>query len=185
MWWTPPPDGIAMCHVGGYMITNRRKRRPRIRLASSGSIREAWFSASRRSASTAPPGPRSPPAACAPAAGPAAPCTDPRRMPSRRVPRSRPRAGQAISRDPPTRMLRPLPGSIGHPARQQMPPCDAPGHSMPPTCHAANSPACLDRRAGEFGEGEEKGDAPKGKESSLRGASRPHQPEIPDVRFHS
>ncbi len=43
---------------------------------------------------------------------------------------------------------------------------------MPPTCHAANSPACPDRRAGEFGEGEEKGDAPKGKESSLRGASQ-------------
>ncbi len=57
--------------------------------------------------------------------------------------------------------------------------------AMPPTCHAANSPARLDRRAGEFGESEEKGDAPRGKESSLRGASRPHQPEMPDVRFHS
>ena len=52
--------------------------------------------------------------------------------------------------------------------------------AMPP-----NSPACLDQRAREFEEGKEKGDAPKGKESSLRAVSQPHQPEVPDVRSHS
>ena len=52
--------------------------------------------------------------------------------------------------------------------------------AMPP-----NSPACLDQRAREFEEGKEKGDAPKGKESSLRAASQPYQPEAPDVRSHS
>ena len=52
--------------------------------------------------------------------------------------------------------------------------------AMPP-----NSPACLDQRAREFEEGKEKGDAPKGKESSLRAVSQPHQPEMPDVRSHS
>ena len=48
-----------------------------------------------------------------------------------------------------------------------------------------NTPACLDHRAREVEEGEEKGDAPKGKESSLRAVSQPHQPEVPDVRSHS
>ena len=52
--------------------------------------------------------------------------------------------------------------------------------AMPP-----NSPACLDQRAREFEEGKEKGDAPKGKESSLRAVSQPHQPEVPDVRFQT
>ena len=52
--------------------------------------------------------------------------------------------------------------------------------AMPP-----NSPACLDQRAREVEEGKEKGDAPKGKESSLRAVSQPHQPEVPDVRFQT
>ena len=51
---------------------------------------------------------------------------------------------------------------------------------MPP-----DSPACLDQRAREFEEGKEKGDAPKGKESSLRAVSQPHQLEVPDVRFQT
>ena len=52
--------------------------------------------------------------------------------------------------------------------------------AMPP-----NSPACLDQRAREVEEGKEKGDAPKGKESSHRAVSQPHQAEMPDVRSHS
>ena len=52
--------------------------------------------------------------------------------------------------------------------------------AMPP-----NSPACLDQRAREFEEGKEKGDAPKGKGSSRRAVSQPHQPEGPDVRFQT
>ena len=52
--------------------------------------------------------------------------------------------------------------------------------AMPP-----DSPACLDQRAREVEEGKEKGDAPKVKESSLRAASQPHQPEAPDVRFQT
>ena len=52
--------------------------------------------------------------------------------------------------------------------------------AMPP-----NSPACLDQRAREVEEGKEKGDAPKGKESSLRAVSQPHQPEVQNVRSHS
>ena len=44
---------------------------------------------------------------------------------------------------------------------------------MPP-----NTPACLDQRPREFEEGKEKGDASKGKESSLRAASQPYQAEM-------
>ena len=51
---------------------------------------------------------------------------------------------------------------------------------MPP-----DSPACLDQRAREFEEGKEKGDAPKGKESSLRAVSHPYQAEMQNVRSHS
>ena len=52
--------------------------------------------------------------------------------------------------------------------------------AMPP-----NSPACLDPRPREFEEGKEKGDASKGKESSLRAASQPYQAEMQNVRSHS
>ena len=51
---------------------------------------------------------------------------------------------------------------------------------MPP-----DSPACLDPRPREFEEGKEKGDASKGKESSLRAASQPYQAEMQNVRSHS
>ena len=51
---------------------------------------------------------------------------------------------------------------------------------MPP-----NTPACLDQRPREFEEGKEKGDASKGKESSLRAASQPYQAEMQNVRSHS
>ena len=44
MEWTPAPDGIAMWQ-GGVTNTNGRRRRPWIRLASSGSIwRKTAFS---------------------------------------------------------------------------------------------------------------------------------------------
>ena len=52
--------------------------------------------------------------------------------------------------------------------------------AMPP-----NTPACLDPRPREFEEGKEKGDASKGKESSLRAASQPYQAEMQNVRSHS
>ena len=58
--------------------------------------------------------------------------------------------------------------------------CQQNRRAMPP-----NSPACLDQRAREFEEGKEKGDAPKGKESSLRAASQPYQAEMQNVRSHS
>ena len=52
---------------------------------------------------------------------------------------------------------------------------------MPP-----NTPACLDPRPREFEEGKEKGDASKGKESSLRAASQPYQAEMQMFdRIHS
>ena len=61
-------------------------------------------------------------------------------------------------------------------------------HNRATGCRRAmrpNSPACLDQRAREFEEGKEKGDAPKGKESSLRAVSQPYQAEMQNVRSHS